>query len=93
MASPRARGSLNISSGWNNADSSFRLHTAKVMGTALMRGASAATIESIRISPDTWRDYNRWQLVLDDRGATWIALVRLKNGRITNSLASRCAMA
>ena len=54
------------------ADSSFRLHTAKVMGNSMMRGASAATVGTDPDFPDTWRDYARWQLVLDDRGATWM---------------------
>jgi len=46
--------------------------------------ASAATIGIDPDFPDTWRDYNRWQLVLDDRGATWMRFVRLKTVGITN---------
>lgn len=53
-------------------DSAFRLKVAKVMRNTMLRGPSTNRIGTDPDFPDTWRDYTRWQLDLDDRGATWM---------------------
>lgn len=53
-------------------DSAFRLKVARVMHNTMLRGASAANIGTDPTYPDTWRDYSRWQLDFDDRGAVWM---------------------
>ena len=54
------------------ADSAFRLHVSRIARNTLMHGASFASTGTDPDFPDTWRDYTRWQVELDDRGETWM---------------------